>query len=468
MWAERVSRYLLPGKAENDRAFHDDMLRLSGLGLLVVAGVQVSVSLFMLIARLVIAPDPATTNLHVYQGVLTIVIGLVTLACFKAPFLKRRFRVVAVISGLLTAATLMWFSILQTIYEPTADDFIPGQITLVLLVGVAAIPLRPTDTLIFGLLCETLYVLLAEAGQQYYSVGSGIDSIHVLFIFMLTLLATGLSAVLYEQRRSSWMAHQESLRAAEELRQMETRNLLAQNAASVGRLAAALSHELNNPIGALVSGVDTLLLLAGRQATAAAAEQPRLVRLQADLRRSIKTSTDRLKELITKMQRFTNLDRAEVQMANINEILGDVMALLDTREGAPPITTDFGEDIPEMVCRPQQLSAVFANLINNAVEAIDGSEGKVCVKTRVSEDSSLLVEVCDTGRGLSPDEIKNIFDPGFKASHGRVSAVNWSMFSSRQIVEEHGGTISINSRQGEGTCIRVVLPTGENSTITAT
>ena len=85
--------------------------------------------------------------------------------------------------------------------------------------------------------------------------------------------------------------------------------------------------------------------------------------------------------------------------------------------------------------------------------------------TEMGESSSLSrkgldveVSFSDNGRGLDPQEIKTIFDPGFRVGHGRVSTGNWSMFSSRQIVREHGGEIQIESERGKGTCVRVVLP----------
>ena len=94
-------------------------------------------------------------------------------------------------------------------------------------------------------------------------------------------------------------------------------------------MAAAVSHELNSPIGALVSGVDTLLLLAARQPHSSPSEQQRLLVLQNELRKSIQQSTDRLREIVARMQRFSNLDMAEVQSANVNDLITDVAALLE-------------------------------------------------------------------------------------------------------------------------------------------
>jgi signal transduction histidine kinase len=248
--------------------------------------------------------------------------------------------------------------------------------------------------------------------------------------------------------------------AAEGLRQAEARNLLAENAASLGRLAAALSHELNSPIGALGSAVDTLLLLAARQATTAPGpEQQRLVVLQNDLRRSIRASTDRLKEIVERMQRFTNLDKAEVQLANVNEILSDVTALLEPSwRGKAQVELDL-KPVPDLVCRPQQLSAVFSGLLGNAVEATNGN-GHVSVASRENGDY-VIVEISDNGHGLAPDELQDIFDPGFRVRGSRVASGNWSMFTSRQIIREHGGDITLSSVPGRGTCVQVSLPAGK-------
>ena len=73
------------------------------------------------------------------------------------------------------------------------------------------------------------------------------------------------------------------------------------------------------------------------------------------------------------------------------------------------------------------------------------------------------VTVEDSSRGMSPEELANIFDPAFKVKEGRVSTGNWGLFSSRQIVREHGGDIEIDSTPGKGTRLRVTLPYSENT-----
>jgi signal transduction histidine kinase len=156
------------------------------------------------------------------------------------------------------------------------------------------------------------------------------------------------------------------------------------------------------------------------------------------------------------MQRFTNLDKAEVQAANINDLIGDVAVLLEpTYKGKAQVDLDLSP-VPQIICRPQQLSAVFSNLLGNAVEAVNG-DGRVVVSTRQT-DGAVEVAFEDNGRGLEPAQINEIFDPGFKVTHGRVTTGNWSMFSSRQIIREHGGEIGISSSPGAGTRVSVTLP----------
>jgi signal transduction histidine kinase len=159
------------------------------------------------------------------------------------------------------------------------------------------------------------------------------------------------------------------------------------------------------------------------------------------------------------MQRFTNLDRAEVQSADLNEILKDVIALIASENAQAPVEADYG-GIPRFMCRPQQMSAVFSNLIANAIDAVrDG--GAVRVTTGAAR-GRIEISVEDNGRGIPPDDLATLFDPAaFRVSQGRVSASNWSLFSCRQIVQEHGGDIEVSSENGRGTQVRVLLPVAD-------
>jgi signal transduction histidine kinase len=160
--------------------------------------------------------------------------------------------------------------------------------------------------------------------------------------------------------------------------------------------------------------------------------------------------------IVARMQRFTNLDRAEVQQVNLNDLLGDVCAIVQPQAGDKVAVRLDLSPIPLLVCRPQQLSVVFSSLLNNALGALDNG-GRIAVCTRRNE-TVVEVEIHDNGRGVAAEQLRTIFDPGFRVSEDRVSTGNWSMFSARQIVREHGGEIRIASEQGRGTTVTVILP----------
>lgn len=456
MWRERIREYVFPGGAERQPAFRAEIQRLGRIGLLVLGCVEIGASLFMLLARFLVSPETSSLTIRFRQAVMISAIGLIDIVASRIRGTSRWSRAIALTSALLVAGILIWSSFVVAAQSTAPNDFIPGEITLVMLLAVTIVPLRPMQTLFLGSGMGVLYTIEALVAERRLLEGLGPDENYMLFILMLTLLSTGMTAVVYAQRRSGYEHHRRSLKAAEDLRKAQTRILLTENAATLSRLAAAISHEMNTPLGALISGVDTMLLLAGRQATSPPDEQHRLVRMQADLRRSIQQSAERLKDLIGRMQRFTNLDETELQSSDVNALLKDVAALLQPHEETGTKVELRLNEVPPVLCRPQQMSAVFSSLLKNAIQAVNGN-GRVVIST-AKKKSSVEIRIEDNGRGLSADELQTIFDPGFRESGGRMAAGNWSMFNSRQIVREHGGEISISSNQGQGTQVTVTLP----------
>ncbi|MBM3774378.1 MAG: HAMP domain-containing histidine kinase [Acidobacteria bacterium] len=309
-----------------------------------------------------------------------------------------------------------------------------------------------------------LAVLLASAGAlaAFYPLELLLFFAALLFspawlTLAAVLAAVAASAVLYHQRVQAFWNMQREIHSTEILSTAPLRVLLSENAKAISKLSAALTHELNSPLGALRSAVDTLLVVAAKQAHCGAPEeQQRLIGIQADLRRAIQQSAGRLEETVTRLQLFVDLEKAERQPADPNELLENVsIQLADQLQGKAPIQFDLKPVAPVM-CRPQQLTLVFSSLLSNAVNATNGG-GLVRVATE-QQNSMVQVTFEDNGRGMTPEELENIFDPGFKVSGSRVATSNWSLFNSRQIVFEHGGDIRIDSAEGVGTTVRVSLP----------
>lgn len=451
-----LREYLAPPD-ERDEAFRQEIGRVSISGLRTLGAVEIAVPILTFLVHFLVYPEQAVQAGHLWQSVALASVGAATLLLARTGWALARARQVAMASAITGAAVLIWTSlaVAQQFYE--SSEYIPTGVTVIILTMVAAVPLRPKQVLGLGLTIEAIYVLaeLAVFAELFGSAEPGAS--HHVFIMVLTLMSTGVAAVLYGQRRSDAVSHEQALRITEALTGAQLRAQLAENAASIGKLASALTHEINTPLGALRSSVDTLLVLAARQATAGPEQQAALVAMQSDLRRSLLSSTERIGAVVARLQRFISLEDAEIKNANLNDLLSDVALLFDEKIKQRSIHVEFDlHPLPSLTCRPQLLTAVFSSLLSNAINAVDG-DGRIVISTRLA-DSTIQVRIVDNGHGMSPQEVENIFDPGFRVSEARVSAGNWSLFNIRQVIFEHGGDIQIESAEGSGTAISVAIP----------
>jgi signal transduction histidine kinase len=227
-------------------------------------------------------------------------------------------------------------------------------------------------------------------------------------------------------------------------------------------LAAAVSHELKSPLGVIRSTSQTLSMLEKKiqEKTSSDQEAEHINSVIVTLCQSIQEASDRMEQVIARMERFTNLGGAVVQQVDLNEILSDVIAMAAPQlEGKLEVQLDLSPLGP-LTCRPSQLTAVFASLVDNAIEAVE-SGGRVAVRSRQS-DESIEIQFEDNGAGMSAEQLTSIFEPTFQTVKGRVATGNWSLFSARRVIHEHGGEVRMGSVKGQGTTVTVVLPL-ENS-----
>jgi signal transduction histidine kinase len=240
------------------------------------------------------------------------------------------------------------------------------------------------------------------------------------------------------------------------------RLLLSETSAAQSRLAAALSHELNSPIGALNSALDTMSLILRRHQ-----EQPEQAgKLGEDfflMKEVAQQSCQRLIEIVSRMQRFTSLERDRMQEADVNDLLRDPSALFQPElDPNVELIVDLDE-LPPLNCKPRQLCAVFLELLRNAMAHLQGT-GEIRVRSAESDDQ-ITIQISHNGRAINPGQLPNVFEPAFAVKDGRVVTSNWALFSSRTVVLDHGGHIEIDSAEGKGTCVTISLP---NTTRTET
>ncbi len=222
-------------------------------------------------------------------------------------------------------------------------------------------------------------------------------------------------------------------------------------------MAAALSHELNNPISVLASSQSVL----ERHLNEAAGRCERGEGLAETLERSreiaakAREAVERIANLADRFERFSQIDAARQRSVDVNELLDDAVGVLSGswRDGVR-VVKDYGE-LPKVTAYAAGLGEVFSNVLSNAANAIDG-EGEIRVTTRYGK-GFVWIQVADSGRGIEPDQLTAIFDPTFRVEDGRVRT-GWGLFISRQIVHDHHGEFHIRSEPGKGTEVEICLP----------
>jgi two-component system NtrC family sensor kinase len=150
------------------------------------------------------------------------------------------------------------------------------------------------------------------------------------------------------------------------------------------------------------------------------------------------------------------LDEADFQTVNIHEGIDSTLDLVSHQmKGKIDVIKNYGPNVPEVACYPNQLNQVFMNLLVNASQAIDDT-GTITITTEsVGEDVTISVQ--DTGRGISAENLDRIFNPGF-TTKGVGVGTGLGLSISYKIIEDHRGRIEVESSPGNGTKFTVTIP----------
>ncbi|MBN2225005.1 MAG: PAS domain S-box protein [Deltaproteobacteria bacterium] len=257
-----------------------------------------------------------------------------------------------------------------------------------------------------------------------------------------------LTAHLKKDRSGIW--YQGLVIDVTERRIREQQMLQSAKMASLGKLAAGVAHEINNPLGGIF--VYANLLEEKTQK-----DDP----LHAYIEK-ILTAASRTKEIVKGLLEFSRPTKLNFVSTSVNDALENVLALLD-QQGLfyhVQITKDLIASPPGVIADPTQIEQVFMNIIMNATEAMQG-DGRLDIKTAVSADGKLLdTIISDTGPGISQEDIGRIFEPFYttKDPSSTGSGTGLGLAISYGIIEKHNGTITVASREGSGTTFTVRLP----------
>ncbi|MBB5164448.1 ATP-binding protein [Mycobacterium sp. AZCC_0083] len=177
------------------------------------------------------------------------------------------------------------------------------------------------------------------------------------------------------------------------------------------------------------------------------------------LMNQIGEASDRISALLAGAKQYSQMDRAPYQSANVHDLLRSTVMMFGDKIGqgkAVVLCKELDHSLPELLCYPGDLNQVFTNIIDNALQAMDG-HGRLTFRTSRVGDSSIEVQICDDGPGVSDDLIERIFTPFFTTKpFGEGTGLGLDL-AWRIVVEKHHGTLRVESKPGDTRFI-IVLP----------
>ena len=225
--------------------------------------------------------------------------------------------------------------------------------------------------------------------------------------------------------------------------------------AALGKLAAGIAHEVNNPLAVIKEKVGWISDLLTEEEIAKSENFAEF----DDAVRKIDYHVDRAKKVTHRLLGFARRMEPVREQVDLNRLISETIAFLENEAHyrSIEIKTEFSQDLPATVSDSSQLQQVFLNILNNAIDAI-GKSGEIIIKTGFSEsERELYVSVSDDGPGI-PNELKSkIFDPFFSTKeYGMGTGLGLSI--SYSIIEKLGGRINVSSEAGKGAAFTIYLP----------
>ena len=342
--------------------------------------------------------------------------------------------------------------------------------------SLAMKPLYPTLVTLGILLLHVYYfnLVLADPLSQFSQdlaavvFGSAI-SIELYFNGMVMIFLTGGTLVFLTHLARKIVF--EAVRMEQEnttIREHQARLIMETKMDSLKRLVAGFVHEVNTPVGAVNSGMDTaarglqkIKEVIGESETVEELKRsaPLLKSFQIMnlANQSIKSAVDRINTIVISLKSFVRLDEAGFQMADVHEGLDSTLTLM-AHEFKDRITLvkQYGH-LPEIACHPADINQVISNVLANAIQAIP-DHGTITIQTEV-EDTHVLIRVTDTGVGIAQEHLKQIFDPSFTRTELRVKT-KLGLFTCYNIIQNHHGDLQVESKPDEGTTVTVHIPIG--------
>lgn len=270
-------------------------------------------------------------------------------------------------------------------------------------------------------------------------------SLRVIFLCLIGYLTYQLVATNREQARRLESVVAQLAEANRNLQLAEAEVRRSERLAALGQLTAGLAHELRNPLGTMKASAEVL-----RQKVPAANE------VAHELAGYIATEVDRVNSLITRFLDFAKPFQLQLEPADVTEVIDRAIARVENHQPSFDVSVyrNYSPDVRPCLVDGELMENVLYNLLENAAQASPPGS-VITVKTRPAHNAA-EISVIDRGAGIGKDDLENIFNPFFTT---KSDGIGLGLALVSKIVDEHGGTIAVESEPGQGSVFRILLPT---------
>ena len=273
--------------------------------------------------------------------------------------------------------------------------------------------------------------------------------------------------------------NEELQKAYDDLKIVQGQLLQQDKMVSIGQLAAGVAHEINNPMGFIISNLGSLGKYVDklgsymdandqyfadcepsvREFLVKEQKKYKIDRIRQDLPELITESYDgaeRVRKIVQNLKSFSRIDNSTYEFSDIIDGLESTLTIASNElKYKATVTREYGP-LPLVWCNMGQLNQVFLNILMNAGQAIE-AHGEIRISTW-EENGTVKITISDTGNGIPPENIKHIFDPFFTTKAvGKGTGLGLAI-AYDIITNKHGGVIEVRSEIGKGTTFTIMLP----------
>ena len=244
-------------------------------------------------------------------------------------------------------------------------------------------------------------------------------------------------------------------RAYQKLKEAQEQVIRTEKLASLGKLAATVAHEINNPLAAVLTYTRLMMKLMSRGRFT----QERLEDIARYLT-IMESETARCGEIVKNLLAFSRQPKITVETSSIEELIEKTLVLIshDLEMKNIQLVKEIEPDLPKIKCSSRHIQQALLNLLSNASEAMPEGGTLTVTAKRSKSDGFVEAIISDTGCGISEEDLKNIFEPFFTTKEeGRGVGLGLSVVHG--IITRHNGSIEIESKPDEGSTFKVRLPT---------